>query len=52
LRENYDIVGITDIVSAAETTYAWDGAARDYRPRSPRRLTTFRRKDAAPAPGS
>jgi len=44
----YDVVGVADIRSLDETTYAWDGAATSYRPRSQNVVYTFRRRSDAP----
>jgi hypothetical protein len=45
LAAHYDLVGVADIVSPAETRFVWDEAARGYAPVSANVVLTFRRRD-------
>ncbi len=42
--EFYEIVGIVDTISDSKTRYVWDGAAKNYLPRSKNYIFVFRRK--------
>jgi hypothetical protein len=44
----YDLVGVADIHSRDVTGFAWDDAAKGYRPRSQDLVLTYRRKSDAP----
>ena len=43
-REGYDLVGIIDILSKDETVYHWGDEAKNYVPRSGRRLYVYKRR--------
>jgi hypothetical protein len=43
-RKRYDLVGIVDILSKNETVYHWGDDAKNYVPRSGRRLYVYRLK--------
>jgi Dolichyl-phosphate-mannose-protein mannosyltransferase len=43
-RQNYDLVGIADILSKDETVYRWGDDAKNYVPRSGRKLYVYRLK--------
>jgi hypothetical protein len=45
LAAHYDLVGVADIVSPAESRILWDAEAREYSPVSPNVVLTYRRRD-------
>jgi len=50
-EENYDLVGVVDIHSPASTTFAWDGDAKGYAPRSTNLIEVYRLKGAGTGSG-
>jgi len=48
VHDCYELVGVADIAADGTTRFAWDGAAREYRPASHDILYTYTRKSDAP----
>lgn len=44
--ENYEIMGIADIVPGARPVYVWDQAAMTYKPKGEKYMLIFKRKEA------
>ncbi len=44
-RENYDVVGVIDMIDYDTTIYRWDGQATGYKATSPDFLTVLKRKE-------
>jgi hypothetical protein len=43
-QNNFDLVGVIDILSRTQTVYRWDNEAANYSPQSPYFLAVYRRK--------
>jgi hypothetical protein len=43
LKQRYELVGIADMISPAETRYWWAGDGKGYSPKSKNYLATYRR---------
>lgn len=47
LKQNYQVIGVADIISADTTRYVWDLGAESYTPESGSFLTIYKRRDGA-----
>ena len=43
-KENYELVGITDIILLNDSIYKWEDEAKNYKPRSNNYVEIFKRK--------
>ena len=48
--QNYDIMGIADILPGVRPTYVWDQAALTYKPKSEKYMLIFKRKESLQQP--